>query len=125
MKPLDLAKKAAQVADSKKSQDVLILDLRKLSSVTDFFVICGSESVLGVKAIAEAILLKLKEEKITPNHVEGLDEGNWVLADYGDVIVHVFLERVRTYYDLESLWGDAPRKNFRPRARKKVSGKKT
>jgi ribosome-associated protein len=101
-----------------------VLDLRKLSSVTDFFVICGSDSIIGVKAIAEAVLLKLKEEGVSPSHVEGVEEGNWVLADYGDVIVHVFLEQVRSYYDLESLWGDAPRKSFRPRARKTASAKK-
>lgn len=116
--PLTLAKKAAQVADSKKGRKVLLLDLRKLSSVTDFFVICGSESVNGVKAIAEAILLQLKEKGISASHVEGLAEGTWALADYGDVIVHVFLEQVRQYYDLESLWGDAPRRSFKPRARK-------
>jgi ribosome-associated protein len=101
-----------------------VLDLRKLSSVTDFFVICGSDSIIGVKAIAEAILLNLKEEGVAPNHVEGVEEGNWVLADYGDVIIHSFLEQVRKYYDLESLWGDAPRKNFRARARKTASAKK-
>lgn len=101
-----------------------MLDLRKLSSVTDFFVICGSDSIIGVKAIAEAILLKLKEEGVAPSHIEGIEEGNWVLADYGDVIIHVFLEQVRKYYDLESLWGDAPRKSFRPRTQKTASAKK-
>lgn len=93
----------------------MVLDLRKLSSVTDFFVICGSDSVVGVKAIADAVLLQLKKERVAPDHVEGLDEGNWVLVDYGDVVVHVFLGQVRKYYDLESLWGDAPRRDFRPR----------
>ena len=116
--PLTLAKKAAQIADSKKGQDVLLLDLRKLSSVTDFFVICGSDSTIGVKAIAETIQLQLEAEGVAPYHIEGFEEGTWVLADYGDVIVHVFLEQIRKYYDLESLWGDAPRKSFRPRARK-------
>ncbi|GAB4333931.1 MAG: ribosome silencing factor [Candidatus Abyssubacteria bacterium] len=124
---MNLAKKAAQVADNKKAREVVLLDLRKLSSVTDFFVICGSDSIVGVKAIAEAVLLQLKNEGIIPDHVEGLNDGQWVLADYGNVIVHIFLERVRRYYDLESLWGDAPRRNFRPRARKtatKTQGEK-
>jgi len=102
-----------------------VLDLRKLSSVTDFFVICGSDSIIGVRAIAEAILFQLKEEGVSAYHVEGLEEGSWVLADYGDVIVHVFLQQVRKYYDLESLWGDAPRKSFRPRARKAASKEET
>jgi ribosome-associated protein len=92
--------------------------LRKLSSVTDFFVICGSDSIIGVKAIADAVLLQLKKEGVLPDHVEGLNDGQWVLADYGTVVVHVFLEKVRKYYDLESLWGDAPRRSFRPRKHK-------
>jgi ribosome-associated protein len=89
--PLTLAKKVAQIADSKKGQDVLLLDLRKLSGVTDFFVICGSDSTIGVKAIAEAILLQIEQEGAKAHHVEGFDEGTWILDDYGDVIVHVFL----------------------------------
>jgi ribosome-associated protein len=92
--------------------------LRKISGVTDFFVICGSDSTIGAKAIAEAIQLQLKMEGVTAFHIEGFDEGTWILADYGDVIVHVFVEQVRRYYDLESLWGDAPRKSFRPRAQR-------
>ncbi|UCD59167.1 MAG: ribosome silencing factor [Candidatus Hydrogenedentota bacterium] len=118
MTPLTVAKKAARIADGKKGEEVLLLDLRKLSSVTDFFVMCGSKSIIGVKAIAEEILFRLKKEGVSANHVEGLAEGTWVLADYGDVIVHVFLEQVRKYYDLESLWGDAPRRSFKPRTRK-------
>ena len=116
---MTLAKKAALIADGKKGGDVLVLDLRKLSSVTDYFVICSSKSVVGVKAIAEEILYRLKEDGATAHHVEGLNGGTWVLADYGDVIVHVFLEQVRNYFDLESFWGDAPRKNFKSAPKKK------
>lgn len=116
--PLTLAKKACRIAESKKGDEVLLLDLRKLSSVTDFFVICSSRSIIGVKAIAEEILLRLKEEDVVAHHVEGLIEGTWVLADYGDVVVHIFLDNIRKYYDLESLWGDAPRKDFALKPRK-------
>jgi len=108
-----------------KGDEVLLLDLRKLTIVTDFFVICGSVSTVGVKAIAEEILHRLKKENITPNHIEGLDEGNWVLLDYADLIVHVFHEKVRELFDIESLWGDAPRRDFRPKPRKKSSKKKS
>ncbi len=104
-----------------KDEDVLVLDLRKVSSVTDFFVICGSKSVIGVKAIAEEIFHRLKEEGIHADHVEGLADGAWILADYGDVVVHVFLKQVRQYYDLESFWGDAPRKDYKIKARKGAS----
>lgn len=101
-----------------------MLDLRALSSVTDFFVICSSESVIGVKAICEAIFLQLKETGVSAVHIEGLAEGQWVLADYGDVVVHVFLEAVRQYYDLETLWGDAPRKSYKPGTRKAATKKR-
>jgi ribosome-associated protein len=120
---LTLAKKAALIADTKKGDDVIVLDLRKLSNVTDFFVITSSTSSVGVKAIAEDIIHQLKKDDISVYRVEGLDGGTWVLADYGDVVVHVFLDQVRKYFDLESFWGDAPRKNFRPRAPKKARKK--
>ena len=80
--------------------------------------VCSSRSIVGVKAIAEEILLRLKEQKVVAHHVEGMTEGTWVLADYGDVVVHVFLDQIRKYYDLESLWGDAPRKDFTLKPRK-------
>lgn len=107
-----------------KGDEVLLLDLRGLTIVTDFFVICGSVSIIGVKAIAEEILHRLKEEDITPNHIEGLAEGTWVLLDYGDMVVHIFHEQVRQLFDIESLWGDAPRRSFRPKPRKAASKKK-
>lgn len=119
--PLTLAKKAARIADNMKGENVLLLDLRKLTIITDFFVICDSRSIIGVKSIAEEILGRLKEDGVSPNHIEGLAEGNWVLIDYGDAIVHIFHEQVREFYDLESLWGDAPRPSFRPSRRKAVS----
>ncbi len=100
----------------------MLLDLRKLSSVTDYFVICGSRSLVGVRAIAEAILEQLKQEGSVANHIEGMQAGTWVLADYGDVVVHVFFEQVRKYYDLESLWGDAPRRSFKPRQKTETKG---
>lgn len=108
-----------------KGDDVALLDLRKLTIITDFFVICSSKSTIGVKAIAEEILGRMKAEGIPTNHIEGLAEGNWVLADYGDVIVHVFHEQIREFYDLESLWGDAPRRSFRPKAVKAASTRKS
>jgi ribosome-associated protein len=94
----------------------VLLDVRNLSGVADFFVICSSNSAIGVKTIAEEIVLNLKKEKMRAHHVEGMNEGTWVLVDYGDVIVHVFLEHIRRYFDIESFWGDAPRKSFRPKA---------
>ena len=108
-----------------KAENVILLDLRKLTIVADFFVICGSRSTIGVKSIAEEILGRLKEQGASPTHVEGLAAADWVLVDFGDVILHVFHEQVREFFDLESLWGDAPRKSFRPKPRKATKKKKS
>jgi ribosome-associated protein len=104
-----LAERAAYWTLIKKSEDVLLLDLRARSDVCDFFVICTGRSDMQVRAIAKAIREGLADEGLTPLHVEGLRESRWVLLDYVDVVVHVFLPEARQYYLLERLWGDAPR----------------
>ena len=85
-----------------------MLNLKGLSSVCDYFVIVSGEADIHVKSFAESINEGLVEKGERPYHVEGLAEGNWVLLDYVDVVVHVFRERTRQYYALEKLWGDAP-----------------
>ena len=105
---LELARRAGRLALEKKGFDVRILRLKELSSVCDYFVIVSGEADLHVKAIAETIVEGLKEAGERPMHLEGMDEGNWVLLDYIDVIVHVFREPTRQFYTLERLWGDAP-----------------
>ncbi len=104
----NLARQIAQLSLTKKASDIKILDVRKLTSVTDFFVICSGESEPQVKAIVDEILEKLRAEKIRPWHKEGTEHLQWVLLDYVDVVVHVFRKEVREFYGLESLWGDAP-----------------
>ena len=100
----------AACADWRKADVPLVLDLRGLSSITDFFVIASSISQLGVRAIAEGLIDRLRvHHRLLPRHVEGLSEREWVCVDAGDIVVHVFLEQTRRYYDLEGLWGDAPR----------------
>ncbi len=108
-----------------KAENVILLDLRKLTIVADFFVICGSRSTIGVKSIAEEILSNLKKQGASPTHVEGLAAADWVLMDFGDVILHIFHEQVREFFDLESLWGDAPRRSFRPKPRSATKKKKS
>jgi ribosome-associated protein len=98
-----------QAASGKKATDLVILDVRKLSSIADVFIICSGRSNRQVAAIAEHIQVELKKHGITPLSVEGKKEGHWVLLDYGYVIIHVFYEPVRTFYDLEGLWIDAKR----------------
>jgi ribosome-associated protein len=103
---LDLYVKAAL---GKKASDLVLLDVRKQTSIADAFLICSGHSNRQVTAIAEHIKKTLKEQGIHPLSIDGLKEGHWVLLDYGDVIIHVFYESVRAFYDLEGLWVDAKR----------------
>jgi len=98
-----------QAVMGKKAIDLVVLDVRKLSSIADVFIICSGRSNRQVMAIAEHIQVDLKKQGITPLSVEGKKEGHWVLLDYGHVIFHVFYEPVRNFYDLEGLWIDAER----------------
>jgi ribosome-associated protein len=98
-----------QAVLGKKAIDLVVLDVRKLSSIADVFIICSGRSNRQVMAIAEHIQVDLKKHGITPLSVEGKKEGHWVLLDYGHVIIHVFYEPVRSFYDLEGLWIDAER----------------
>ena len=102
-------RRAAEVALEMRAHDVVILDLRGISTATDFFVIAGGTSDVQVKAIADHVVNELKKEGVRPEHVEGLPGGRWVLLDYVDFVVHVFHPEARQFYQLESLWGDAPR----------------
>ena len=103
---LDLYIKAAL---GKKAINLVVLDVHELTSFADTFIICSGRSNRQVNAIAEHIQVDLKEHKIKPLSVEGLGQGHWVLLDYGHVIIHVFYEPVREFYDLEGLWVDAKR----------------
>ncbi len=107
LSPLELARIAGRLALSKKGFDVRVLNLKGLSSVCDYFVIVSGEADIHVKAIAASINDGLAERGERPYHMEGLEEGNWVLLDYVDVVIHVFRERTRQFYALEKLWGDA------------------
>lgn len=90
-----------------KALDVVALDVREVASFADSFIICSGKSHRQVTAIAEHVDRALKKEGIKPLGIEGLRDGHWVLMDYGDVIIHVFYEPVRSFYDLEGLWSDA------------------
>lgn len=104
---LALAHLAGELAFSQKGFDVKILNVSKISSICDFFVIASGEADVHVKAIARAIDDGLTEVGIKPYHREGFKEGNWILLDYIDVVIHVFQEPTRRFYSLEKLWGDA------------------
>jgi ribosome-associated protein len=93
----------------KKAKDLIILSVREFSAFADYFIICSGTSDRQVRAVAAAIRESLKKEGILPLGVEGEDSGRWILLDYDDVIIHVFLESARTFYDLEKLWSEATR----------------
>lgn len=101
-----LAKKIAELALSKKASDVLLMDLRKKSSATDFFVVCSGDSEPQVKAIADAILDGMEKKGFDAWHAEGFHARQWILLDYVDVVVHVFHKELRSFYNLERLWSD-------------------
>jgi ribosome-associated protein len=102
-----LAKKIAEFALSKKANDVLLLDVRRLTSTADFFVICSADSDTQVRAIADAVEKGTGDIGMPVWHTEGFHASTWVILDYVDVVVHVFHRETRSYYNLERLWGDA------------------
>ncbi len=119
-KPLTGKKKAilaARCLDGKKAADILLLDVALVTSIADYFVIATGESKRQIKACAEYIDESLSDQGEKPHHFEGITNLEWVLMDYGDVIVHIFDKEARLYYGLERLWGDAPKVDYRVRRR--------
>ena len=102
-----LAKKIALLALTKKAHAVTIMDLRKITDVADFFVVCSADSDVQVKAIADAVADGTEKYGLGPWHREGLTQRQWVLLDYVDVVVHIFHKETRKFYGIEKLWGDA------------------
>ena len=98
---------AVRAAESKKAADIRVLDLTGITSFTDYFVICTGSNPKQIQAIADEIGLKLKELGELPHSLEGYKQAEWILADYGDFLVHIFSEKARAYYDLERLWRTA------------------
>ncbi len=104
----DLLRRAFELCLERNAREPLVLDLRGLSDATDFFLIASGDSDVHVRAIAEHLREELAREGVKPAGVEGERSARWVLIDYIDVVVHVFHPRVREFYQLERLWGDAP-----------------
>jgi ribosome-associated protein len=104
---LAVAQRAAQVAIDNKGQDVVLLDLRGVTDMTDFFLIASGTSDTHVRALGEHIVAELKKEGFPVHHIEGLEKGRWVLLDFVDFVVHLFHPTLRNFYQLERLWADA------------------
>lgn len=107
-KILDIALKAVEAAIDKKATNPVVLDLKGISIIADYFIILTGHSLVQNRAIADAIQTGLKEEHLTMRR-EGYEDGSWILMDYGHIVVHIFQDSTRDYYDIEGLWGDAAR----------------
>jgi ribosome-associated protein len=109
LSPLDQARRIAGLAEEKLAQDIVILDMRPVCAYTDFFVVCSGQNPRQTKAIVDEVRYGLKhEEQVLPHAVDGEREGTWIVADYTDVVLHVFTPEMRDYYRLEELWEDVP-----------------
>jgi ribosome-associated protein len=100
-------------AHEKKAENIVVMDMRRRTALCDFFVVMSAESLVRVKTITEHIQEVMEKQGYRTRHREGIAEGLWVLLDYGSVIVHIFYHQTRGFYDLEHLWGDAPRREVR------------
>jgi len=109
MKVPSAVQKAARAALDKKADEVVVLDLRKGSAFTDFFVLSSGTSQRQIVAIADGVQEAMRAEDLRPKHVEGYPRQEWILLDYSGFVVHVFTPRTRLFYDLERLWGGAAR----------------
>jgi len=103
---------AVEISLAKKAEDICVLDLRELTSFTDFFLVMNGNSSRQNAAVAEAVEAALKPAGLRPLSVEGRESAEWILLDYGSLVVHVFSRAARDRYSLEKLWGDAPRLDF-------------
>jgi len=104
----DAVREVVAAALDKKAEDVKVLEVGELTQFTDYFLLCSGQNPRQVQAIADAVERRLRDRKLRPAHVEGYQSGQWVLMDYGDFVLHVFLHERRRFYGLERLWGDAP-----------------
>lgn len=115
LEPRDIALVCADIADEKRADDIKILEVQKFLVITSYFVLATADSRKQLQAIAEAIHERLKPRGARRYGVEGFEEGKWILLDYGDVIVQLFDRETRGYYNLEMIWGDAPRVDWAPK----------
>ena len=113
---LKLAQFCAHIALDHKAEDLVILDVHELSSFTDYFIIMSGRSTRHVQGLAHSLEKELLTKRISNKFCEGLQEGLWILLDYNDVVIHIFYKETRSFFDLESLWHDAPKVEIEPAA---------
>ena len=106
--PVEIARTVAEVASDRLASDITVLDISKLSTIADVFVVCTADNVRQLNALSAEVTTQLRERDVTPRRVEGVAEAGWILMDYGDVIVHLFTTDQRDFYRLDDLWAEAP-----------------
>lgn len=106
MTPLETAKQAVKILDSKKAKELKIIGIKDISVLADYFVLATGTSSTHVKALADEVEFQLRQQGVEPRHTEGYRSNSWILIDYGSVLVHVFTEESRRFYDLDRLWQD-------------------
>jgi ribosome-associated protein len=111
-----LAKRAAQLCVDLKATDVMVLNLKPVTDMTDFFIIASGTSDQHVRSVAQHVMEEMKKEGTPAHHIEGVEQGRWVLLDYVDFVVHLFHPTMRQFYQLERLWSDAEEVQFVPAA---------
>ncbi|WP_066293203.1 ribosome silencing factor [Bacillus sp. FJAT-29937] len=111
MNEKELLLTAVKAADDKRAEDIIVLNMKGISLIADYFLICHGNSDKQVQAIAREMKEKAEEKEYTVKRIEGFDEARWILVDLGDVVAHIFHRDERSYYNLERLWGDAPIEN--------------
>ena len=116
--PRQLALLAAEVCDEKKAKEIIVLDVRKITSISDYFIVCSTSNERQARAIAEDLRMRLKEMGKRELGVEGLEDARWVLQDFGDIVLHIFHESQREFYDIEGLWADAKQVRWKKTSKK-------
>lgn len=109
LKGKKLLRKIVKLLDDKKAEDIVVIDVSKHTNIADYFVISTANSAVHARALTDYLLEELEKEGIKPDHIEGIDGAGWILIDFIDIIVHIFLREWREYYDLEWLYASAPR----------------
>jgi ribosome-associated protein len=116
--PRQLAAIAAQVCDDKKAKDIVVLDVGKITTISDYFIVCSTSNERQARAIADELRRTMKDMGIREMGVEGIEDARWVLQDFGYIVVHIFHETQREFYDIEGLWADAKQVRWKKTAKK-------
>jgi len=116
--PRQLALLAAEVCDEKKAKEIIVLDVRKITSISDYFIVCSTSNERQARAIAEGMRMRMKELGRREMGVEGIEDARWVLQDFGDIVLHIFHESQREFYDIEGLWADAKQVRWKKASKK-------